>query len=89
MGSTKRRPWKPSPNVDQAWFFARFDEVGLSLRAVAEKLDIDHSSLSHMLYGKRKLQIEEAIDMARIFDVTLEEVLVRAGYPEVRNLRKR
>lgn len=69
-----------SPKVDHAWFADRFESVGISQRGVAKELGIDHSSLANSMTGMRKLQIQEAIDLARILRVPLREIIERAGY---------
>lgn len=68
------------PKTDKVWFHAEFERAGISQRGAAAELDVDPSSLAHALAGKRKLQIQEAIDLARLLRLPLREILKRAGY---------
>lgn len=80
MAKPKRRSGGSTPKIDHAWFTEQFEDVGLSQRGAARELGIDASSLAHALYGNRKLQIQEAIDLARVLRLPLRQVLERAGY---------
>lgn len=68
----------PTP-VDTAWFKARLTDKGYSQRGLAKMLDIDHSALSLMFSGKRKMSVQEAGSVASLLDVPIGEVLKRAG----------
>jgi len=56
----------------------------LSVREVARRLDLPPSQVSFMLQGKRRVQLVEAVRLAQMLGVTLEEVAINAGVEEAR-----
>lgn len=72
-----------STTVDKSWFEMLMERNGLSLRAVARKMDIDASALSRALNSKRKLKPEEIKQLADILGQpaarVLEHIDVAAG----------
>jgi transcriptional regulator with XRE-family HTH domain len=82
--------------VDKIWFEQRMARSGLSLRRLAERMELDPSALSRTLNAKRKMTLAEARKLARILDAPFEEVSARAsvarqktpsGAPEKRPMR--
>ncbi|RWE59791.1 MAG: helix-turn-helix transcriptional regulator [Mesorhizobium sp.] len=65
------------PNVD--WFRRKLEEHRLSQSGLGRMLDIDRSTMSMLLSGKRKLKLEKAADMARILGVTVSDVIENMG----------
>lgn len=56
----------------------------LSVRGVAAMLGMkQHSQLSSMLSGKRRMQLDEAIALSKILNIPLMDVIANAGFPEV------
>jgi transcriptional regulator with XRE-family HTH domain len=65
--------------VDTKWFRDRIADRGLSARKIAKMLRMDAPAMSRMLNGKRKMQTDEAADLAGILGEPLDQVLRRAG----------
>lgn len=65
--------------VNARWFLKHLEELKLSQRKFAKHLGLDPAAVTLMLKGKRKLQSSEAADIAKLFRVTVEEVLEAAG----------
>lgn len=65
--------------VDKTWFEQRMARSGLSLRRLAERIDLDPSALSRTLNAKRKMTLSEAQKIARILDASFEEVSAHAN----------
>lgn len=65
------------PDVD--WFRRKLEEHRLSQSGLGRMLDIDKSTMSLMLAGKRKLSLAKAADMARLLGVTVSEVMEHMG----------
>lgn len=65
--------------VDKAWFRQKLKQKGASRREVARLLGFDHSSFSRMILGTRRLTPEYAVAMAAYFEVSVHELLKRAG----------
>lgn len=61
------------------WFYVQLQEKELSLRSVARMLGLDPSALSLAFRGKRRITMDEAVKIARIFGAPLEEVYAAAG----------
>lgn len=71
MGEEKR--------MDTKWFRARLEESGVTQRHLAKTLDLDPAAVSYMLRGKRKMQMAEAAEIARMIGTPIDEVLLHAG----------
>jgi transcriptional regulator with XRE-family HTH domain len=69
-------------NVDKQWFVDRWTEKGLTLRKVANLIDMDPSALSRVLSGDRKMKIPEIGKMAEVLEVSDADVL---AHIQVRN----
>lgn len=65
------------PNVD--WFRRKLEEHRLSQSGLGRMLEIDKSTMSLILAGKRKLALDKAADMARLLGVTATEVMENMG----------
>lgn len=73
--------------VDKRFFKALMAQQKLSLRAVATKMDMGHSQLSLTFSGKRRMQLDEANQLAKIFGVPLARIAEAAGIAGVRDTR--
>lgn len=67
--------------IDTAWFTDRLAQRRLSQRGLAKLMGLDPAAVSLMLRGKRKIILEEAAQLAVLLDVSVTEVLERAGLP--------
>lgn len=65
--------------INAAWFQRHFQNKNLTQRVVSERLKISASAFSQILSGKRRLRMNEAVELARLLQVPLEEVLASAG----------
>jgi len=65
------------PNT--SWFTAKLADKRLSQRQLARLMGIDASAVSLMLRGKRKMDVKEAGEVARLLGVHVDEVLRHAG----------
>jgi len=65
--------------VDKAWFLSRLEDQRLSVRGLARDMGIDASAVSRMLSGQRKMQMDEAKQIAHFLRVPVAEVMRHAG----------
>jgi transcriptional regulator with XRE-family HTH domain len=65
--------------IDKDWFFDRLKEKDKSLRGLARHMGLDASAVSRMLNGTRRMQLEEADEIARFLGAPVAEVLKHAG----------
>lgn len=65
--------------VDKQWFMDRLTDQGKSVRGLARYMNKDASAVSRMLSGQRKMQMNEAADIARFLGAPVSEVLNHAG----------
>lgn len=65
--------------VNKRYFSDLMKDRKLSLREVARRMEVWPAALSRSLDDKRKMQMEEAVALARILAVPLAEVMVNAG----------
>lgn len=65
------------------WFSDRIRDKRLSQRALATKLEMDPSSLSLLLHGKRRMRVEQASDIAKALDLPINEVMRKGGAENV------
>lgn len=56
-------------------------DAGLSQRALAKLIGVDHSAVSLMMRGRRKIQLEEAGALSSILHAPVGEILKHAGIP--------
>jgi transcriptional regulator with XRE-family HTH domain len=61
------------------WFYDRLRDHNLSLRKLARMLGVDPSALTRAFQGRRRITMPEAVEIARIFSVPLEDVYHAAG----------
>jgi transcriptional regulator with XRE-family HTH domain len=68
--------------IDAKWFRLMFDRANITQNAVAQAIGIDKASMSKMLSGGRRIQVAEIKKLARILDLSEEEVYRHAGHIE-------
>jgi DNA-binding transcriptional regulator YdaS (Cro superfamily) len=74
--------------VDKDWFDQQFARSEKSMRGLAGQLGIDVAGVSRMFKGDRKMKPGEVGPIARYLGVTPEEIVKRAGMPElIRHIR--
>jgi transcriptional regulator with XRE-family HTH domain len=66
-------------SIDTRWFQNLLADRRISQRGLAKKLGLDAAAVSLMFRGKRRMQMHEAADVARLLGVSLDEVLAHAG----------
>jgi transcriptional regulator with XRE-family HTH domain len=66
-------------SIDTRFFRNLLTDRGISQRGLAKKLGLDAAAVSLMFRGKRRMQMHEAADVARLLGVSLDEVLAHAG----------
>lgn len=76
MATKKKHP------IDAKWFRLMFDRANITQNAVAQAIGIDKASMSKMLNGERRIQVTEIKKLARILDLSEEEVYRHAGHIE-------
>ena len=72
-----RTPKKPKPNYK--WFEHLLKDAQLSQRELARRLNLDPGGLNRRLKGRARLKLEEAAEIARLFNVPVDDVLTNAG----------
>jgi transcriptional regulator with XRE-family HTH domain len=65
--------------VDKAWFISRLEDQRLSVRGLAREMGIEASAVSRMFSGQRKMQMDEAKQIAHFLRVPVAEVMRHAG----------
>lgn len=65
--------------INKRWFLDRLAERKQSQRALARYMELDASAITHVLNGKRRMQLPEAEVIARFIAVPVDEVLRHAG----------
>lgn len=65
--------------VDNEWFKDKLDEANMSMRDLAKRLDMNISSLSRTFAGHRRMQMEEAKQIAHFLRAPISEVMRHAG----------
>lgn len=84
--STIRRPRA----IDTAWFLERITETVGTQTALAERMRnrrgeaLDKASLHALLHGRRRLALDEAVQLGEALAVPLATVIERAGYPPLK-----
>lgn len=66
-------------NIDKAWFQEKLAARKLSQRKLAKVLELDPSSVTVMLQGRRKMTMDEAQTIAGQLALPVTEVMRRAG----------
>lgn len=74
---------------NKAWFQDQLADHGLTYRSFAAKMGIHPPDASRIINSQRNIKADEAVKMAKIFNVGVEEILKRsmAMAPIVRNER--
>jgi transcriptional regulator with XRE-family HTH domain len=65
--------------IDRRYFEGLLRDKGMSLRALAKLMGMGHSQLSLTFGGERRLQLDEAIQLATIFGVPLAQIVQAMG----------
>lgn len=65
--------------IDAEWFKDKLAEKRVSLRGLARHMEMDPSAVSRMLSGQRRMQMEEARQIALFLGTTISEVMSHAG----------
>lgn len=65
--------------LNRRFFDSLMAEKKLSLRALASRMNMNHSQLSLTFSGARKLQLDEAAELSNIFGVPLHKIVENAG----------
>jgi transcriptional regulator with XRE-family HTH domain len=68
-----------SMEVDRRFFEALMRDKGLSLRALARRMNLGHSQLSLTFSGDRRLQLDESVQLSSIFGVPLSRIIQAMG----------
>lgn len=68
-------PKESKGRVNEQYFKRLLREHKISQRKLAKLMDLDQASLTRSFKGKRTFQAREVTDLARIFNVPLEDVL--------------
>ncbi|WP_292410113.1 helix-turn-helix domain-containing protein [Mesorhizobium sp.] len=66
-------------NVDKAWFASRMKEHNLTVRSMADRLNMHYSALSRTLNGDRRMQVDEIRKIAEILGRSESEVMAHLG----------
>lgn len=66
-------------DVNRRFFEALMAEKKLSLRALAARMEMNHSQLSLTFSGGRRMTLDEASQLSQIFSVPLHRVVEAAG----------
>lgn len=72
--------------LDERWLKHHLELNQLSQRRMAKILGLKPTAITKLLVGTRRLQIDEALALSKLFNVTLDEVLFAAG---IRGVAKR
>lgn len=70
---------RPRLPIDSAWFRKQIEAGDMSQRQVARLLKMDASGMSRLLSGERRLQMEEANQLAVLFEQPATMIMARAG----------
>lgn len=76
--------------MDAKWFKDRQKQVGVTAEDIAREMGRARSNVSHILNGHQRMSLDWARAFARVLNVTVDEVLRRAGAledPEAQTLR--
>jgi plasmid maintenance system antidote protein VapI len=74
--------------VNRRYFEEKIAGLGLSHRKFAAKIQLDHVLISRILAGIRPITLEEAATFARLFEVSVEEIMLQAGIKSAADLHK-
>jgi hypothetical protein len=79
-GST--RMTKSSARTNTAWLLNRLEELGMSQRELARTIKLDVGGTHKLLYGTRKLHLDEIPTLASALQVGTDTILEVFGIPE-------
>jgi transcriptional regulator with XRE-family HTH domain len=65
--------------TDKRFFDNLLADKGVSLRQLAQRMGMNHSQLSLTFSGARRMQLDEAVRLARYFGIPLQRVVQAAG----------
>jgi transcriptional regulator with XRE-family HTH domain len=65
--------------VNSKWFKDTLADRKISQRKLARLMAMDPGAANRMIHGDRKIQIDEAVKLASILSVPLNDVLMAAG----------
>lgn len=68
--------------MDVNWFKARQKKVGVTAEDIAQRMGRNRSAVSHIYNGDRRMSLEWAQAFADVLQVSVDEVLARAGVIE-------
>lgn len=66
-------------DTNYEWFKNRMADKRISQTKLSKLLDMDKSSLSLLLHGKRKMTVDKAADIARILGASVSDVMKNSG----------
>lgn len=69
------------PHINKRWFQNLFADKKMKQSEVAKAIGLHAPALTRILNDERRLQMNEAIDLARVLSIPLEDVLTHAGLP--------
>ena len=78
-GLDRRARMKAQNPVDKAWFKARIEARGTSMRRIAAAMGVDVSAVSNMFSGVRRITLKDAEQLAVELGVPFEDVIKHAG----------
>lgn len=65
--------------INRRFFDGLMADKKMSLRALASRMDMSHSSLSLTFHGARRMTLEEAAQISQIFNIPVHEVMEAIG----------
>lgn len=75
--------------INKRYFIDLMKDRKVSLREAARRMDVWPAALSRSLDGKRKMQLPEAVQLARILSVPLSDVMLNAGIEDAKIVGRR
>jgi transcriptional regulator with XRE-family HTH domain len=73
--------------INTKWFLDRLADKDMSARRLALLIGMNPSAMSRTLNGGRKMQMDEAADIARVLGRPFDEVVMHAGIAAPREIR--
>lgn len=83
----KKNPQGGNPltvNPDTQWFDRMFEKVGVYKRTAAQRMGVDPAIMTRLINGKNNWSLEYALEVAKILNVTLRQLLVEGLRVDVR-----
>lgn len=77
------------PAFNARWFKDRCRALGITQRVIAEKMKLNPATVTAMFSGDRKIQMNEAVELARLLRTDLDEVLAAAGISSATGVARR